>query len=336
MTKLTRTGVDTMTAVVHDAYGDVDGLYLDRIVKPVPGKGEVRVRIRAVALNPADKFIMRGNPRMVRLAYGLTRPRTRVRGQDFAGIVDAVGEAVTEFAVGDEVFGEFDGTLAEYACGPVKHMAPMPSTLTFEQAAAIPMAAIAAQECLNAGKVGEGTRLLINGASGGIGTFAIQMAKARGAHVTAVCSTPNVDLVRILGADQVINYRIQPMTATADRFDVILDNVGNHGIRELLPLLRGRGVLMPNTGEPGPDGTALTRLITMAWHSLVTRHRLPMVVTGPTRPALEELGQQVADGSLTVVIDTMFDLEHAADAMARLATGHARGKVVVSVPDHEA
>lgn len=327
-----KTSTLTMKAVVHDRYGEADGLTHDVLPIPEPGRGEVRVSVRAVSLNPADKFIMRGDPRLVRLMYGLTRPRNRVRGQDFAGVVDALGDGVTDVAVGDEVFGEFDGTLAEYVCGPADRIAPMPAELTFEQAAAIPMAGLAAMAGLRSAKVGDGTRLVINGASGGIGTFAIPMAKAWGAHVTAVCSTRNVDLVRSLGADEVIDYTQERLLATEERFDVILDNVGNHRIRDLLPLLRGKGVLQPNTGEPGPDGTAATRLIKAQWHNLFSRHRVDMFASGPDRGDLEELGRLVADGTLTVVVDTMFDFAHAADAMARVATGHARGKVVVTLP----
>lgn len=322
----------TMAAIVHDRYGEADGLRPDNVPIPMPGPREVRVRVRAVSLNPADKFIMRGSPRMIRLVYGLTKPRRRIRGHDFAGVVDAVGDRVTEYAEGDEVFGGFDGVLAQYACGPVDRTAPMPSALTFEQAAAIPMAGLAAMAGLRSAKVGDGTRLLINGASGGIGTFAIPMAKARGAHVTAVCSTRNVELVRSLGADAVLDYSKERLLATAQRFDVILDNVGNHRIRDLLPLLQGTGVLQPNTGEPGPDGTAESRLIKSVWHTLTTRHRVDMFSSSPNRTDLDELGRLAADGTLTVVIDTMFDFEHAADAMARLATGHARGKVVVTLP----
>jgi NADPH:quinone reductase-like Zn-dependent oxidoreductase len=326
-----KTSTSTMTAVVQDGYGEADRLYVDHIVKPEPKPGEVRVRVRAVSLNPADKFIMRGDPRLLRLAFGLGRPRNRVRGKDLAGVVDAVGEGVNEFAIGDEVFGELDSALAEFACGRADHLAPMPSSLTFEQAASLPMTGLAALAGLRSAKVGDGTRLLINGASGGIGTLAIALAKARGAHVTAVCSTRNVDLVRSLGADEVIDYTSKSLLATDHRFDVILDNVGNHRIRDLLPLLSGRGVLQPNTGEPGPDGTALARLIKSVWYNVTTRHRVDMFQSSPSRADLDELARLAADGTVTVVIDTMFEFTHAADAMRRLATGHARGKVVVTI-----
>jgi NADPH:quinone reductase-like Zn-dependent oxidoreductase len=241
-----------MVAIVHDRYGEADGLRSDIVPIPSPGPHEVRVRVRAVSLNPADKFLMRGNPRMIRLVYGLRKPRVRVRGQDFAGVVDAVGDGVSTLAVGDEVFGEISGTLAEYAVGSADHMAPTPHGLTFEHAAAIPMAGLAALHLLRASGVGNGTRLLINGASGGIGTFAIQIARARGAEVTAVCSTRNLDLMASLGASLAIDYTARNVLDTERRYDVILDNVGNHRIREWLPLLRPGGILLPNTGEPGP------------------------------------------------------------------------------------
>jgi NADPH:quinone reductase-like Zn-dependent oxidoreductase len=325
-----------MKAVVIDRYGEAETLYLDKVPRPHPGPGEVLVRVYAASLNPADKFLMRGDPWLVRAVYGLAKPRNRVRGQDLAGVVELVGEGVTAFTRGDEIFGEFDGgALAEYACGPADRLALKPPSLTFEHAAAIPMAGLAALHGLRAGEVGEGTRLLINGASGGIGTFAIQLAKAAGAHVTAVCSTRNLELVTGLGADVAIDYTKQHVLDTDECYDVILDNVGNHRIRDWLPLLQGRGTMFPNTGEPGPDGTVGMRMIKAVWHNLMSRHRVELFTSRPGSADLAELAALVEDGTLTVVIDTMFDFEHAADAMARLATGHARGKVIISVAPSE-
>ncbi len=329
---MTTTTQRTMTAIVHDAYGDASVLRHDRIGVPEPKAGEIRVRVRAVSLNPADKFFMTGNPRVLRLMFGLTRPRLRVRGQDFAGTVDAVGEGVTDLAVGTEVFGAFDGALAEYACGDADRVAPLPPTVTFEDAAGIPMAGLAALAAVRAAKIGQGTTLLINGAAGGIGTFAIQLAKARGAHVTAVCSTRNVELVKSLGADHVIDYRQERLLATDERFDVILDNVGNYRLRELKRLLRGKGVLQPNAGEHGPDGSVITRMVKAQWHNLFSPHRVSMFTSGPNRADLAELGEMVASGSLRVVVDNLFGFDHAGDAMRRVASRHARGKVVVTVP----
>ncbi|PKQ25639.1 MAG: NAD(P)-dependent alcohol dehydrogenase [Actinobacteria bacterium HGW-Actinobacteria-4] len=321
-----------MKAVVIDEYGEAETLYVDTVPRPAPGPGEVLVRVHAGSLNPADKFLMRGDPWLVRLSYGMRKPRNRVRGQDLSGVVESVGDGVTTFSPGDEVFGEFDGgALAEYACGPADRLALKPTRATFEHAAAIPMAGLAALHGIKAAGVGEGTRLLINGASGGIGTFAIQLAKAAGAHVTAVCSTHNLELVTSLGADVAIDYTKQRVLTTDERYDVILDNVGNHRIRDWLPLLRGRGTMLPNTGERGPDGTVVMRLIKAAWHNLVSRHRVGLFASKPNTADLAHLAGLVETGELTIVIDTMFDLAHTADAMARLATGHARGKVVVSV-----
>ena len=323
----------TMNAVIHRNYGGPEVLELARVPIPAPRAGEVSVRVKAVALNPADKFMMLGEPAVLRLALGLRRPSPghRIRGHDLAGTVVAVGDGVPRFEVGDEVFGSVGGALAEIACGAESAFAAKPSSLTFEQAAALPMAGLTALHALrDAADLARGQHVLVNGASGGVGTFAIQVAKARGATVTGVCSTRNVDLVRHLGADHVIDYTRTDVTRGERRYDVILDNVGNHGIGTLRKLLTPTGILLPNSGEKGPDGGPLTRVVKAQWHALFGK-QVRSFQSSTTADDLEVLASMVDEGVVAPVIDAVFAFEATADAMARLATRHARGKVVVAV-----
>jgi NADPH:quinone reductase-like Zn-dependent oxidoreductase len=301
---------------------------------PVPRTGEVLVRVHAVALNPADKFLMLGKPALVRLAMGLARPSPgrRVRGHDFAGAVTAVGADVTGVGVGDAVFGSSDGALAESVRVKASAVAARPTSLTVEQAAALPMAGLAALHALrDVARLQGGEHVLVNGAAGGIGTFAIQIAKSLGAEVTAVSSTRNVELVRGLGADHVIDYTQGALTRSARLYDVILDNVGNHGLGELCALLTPTGVLIPNSGEAGPDGGPIARLLKAQGRSLFGRQRVRSYLSTVNADDLALLAAMAGDGRIRPVIDGVFPFERAADAMAYLATRRARGKVVVSL-----
>ena len=323
-----------MRAVMHESYGGAEVLSVGRTHVPEPRPGEVLVRVQAVALNPADKFMMLGKPAMVRLAMGLAKPSPhhRVRGHDFSGTVTALGAGVTRFAVGDAVFGSTDGALAEYVRAKVGVVAHRPASLSVEHAAALPMAGLAALHGLrDAARVQSGEHVLVNGAAGGIGTFAIQIAKSLGAEVTAVCSTRNVELVRGLGADHVIDYTQGPLTRSDRRYDVILDNVGNHGLGELLALLTPAGRLLTNSGEVGPDGGPIARLLKAQGRALLGRQRVRSFMSAPNPADLALLAEMAVDGRITPVIDGVFPFERAADAMAHLATRRARGKVVVAV-----
>lgn len=330
------TRATTMRAAVHDRYGDASVLRVATMPVPSPNAGEILVRVHAASLNPADKFMMLGRPAPLRLMMGLTRPgpKHRVRGHDLAGTVAAVGEGVSRFRVGEEVFGSAEGALADYVRGPHKACAAKPPSLSFEQAAALPMAALAALHGVrDAAGVRSGDHVLVNGAAGGIGTFAVQLAKYFGAEVTGVCSTNNAELVRSLGADHVMDYTKAPITSSERRFDVIFDNVGNHSLAALRALLAPDGTLLPNSGEAGPDGGPIARMVKERWQSLRSRQRIRSFLSRVDANDLAWLAERAAAGELTAVIDGVYPLEEVADAMRRLATRHARGKVIVKAAD---
>lgn len=324
---------ETMDAVVQHRYGEVGTLALARVPAPAPGTGQVLIRVRAVALNPADVFLMRGRPAMVRLSTGLVRPRARarIRGQDVAGVVEAVGPGVEGLAVGQEVFGAAKAGLAELAVARADHLAPLPSGVPFDRAAASVMAGLAAMAALRRADAAPGKRILIIGASGGIGTLAVQLASAQGLEVTGVCSTSNVDLVRSLGAARVVDYTREDVLRCGGGFDIVLDNVGSHRMTDLAGLLAEGGTVLPNSGEPGPDGGAMARVLKAAARGLVHRGRYRVFVSGPNPAGLADLAAHLADGTLTPVVDTRYRLEEAAAAMAHVAGRHVAGKVVVAV-----
>src|SRR5688500_14334414 len=238
-----------MQALVQETYGSAEVMHIAEIDKPDIGDNEVLLQVRAAGVNPADWAVMSGLPYVARPVYGLMKPKERVRGTDVAGVVEAVGAGVTRFAVGDEVFGSAHGSFASYAAASEDELALKPTNLTFEQAATVPMAGLVALQALRKGNVGAGQKVLINGASGGIGTFAVQIAKSLGAHVTGVSSTRNVDLVRSLGADEVIDYTRDDFTKNGQQYDFILDNVSNHSLSELRRALTPTGTLVPNGGR---------------------------------------------------------------------------------------
>lgn len=238
-----------MKAVTQGKYGSAKVMELRDIDKPQIAEDEVLLRVRAAGVNPADWAIMSGLPYVARPIYGLRKPKNAVRGTDVAGTVEAVGSGVTRFQPGDEVFGSAKGSYAEYAAASEEELALKPANLTFERAAAVPMAGLVALQALRKGNVGAGHKVLINGASGGIGTFAVQIAKSLGAHVTAVCSTRNVELMRSLGADEVIDYSQTDFTQGGRKYDFILDNVSNHSLSSLRRVLSPTGTLVPNGGR---------------------------------------------------------------------------------------
>jgi NADPH:quinone reductase-like Zn-dependent oxidoreductase len=323
-----------MKAMVQDTYGSAAVLEARIVDKPGIGDGEVLVRVRAAGVNPADWAIMGGLPYIARPVYGLRKPKNIVRGTDVAGIVEAVGANVTRFRPGDEVFGSSNGSYAEYAAASENALALKPANLTFEQAASVPMAGMVALQALrDHGNVQAGQKVLINGASGGIGTFAVQIAKALGAEVTGVCSTRNVDMVRSIGADRVIDYNNEDFTQTGQQYDFILDNVSNHSLSDLRRALTQTGMLVPNGGNfqnrwfAGGGrivrGVVLFRFGRQTLGNFLLKPRLEDLVT------LKEL---IETGKVTPVMDHAYPLSETRQAMDHVGKGHARGKVTISVP----
>ena len=321
-----------MQAIVQDRYGPIDVLQRRDIDKPAIGHGEVLVRVRAAGLHVGDLFSVRGSPFPVRMMTGLLRPKVGVPGFDVAGHVEAVGSAVTRFRPGDEVFGVGIGACAEYARAAEDKLLPKPADLTWEQAAAIPTSGLAAFHGLrDAGKLQPGERVLINGASGGVGTFAVQIAKAFGAEVTAVSSTRNVELVRALGADHVIDYTREDFTAGEAHYDLILDNVENRSISEIRRVLTPNGTLVLNSGTGATGLRMLARLIWPLVLSRFTSHTLRRYLSNPNQADLAALTQLVEDGKVKPVIERTYPLRETPAALRHIASGHARGKVVVTV-----
>jgi NADPH:quinone reductase-like Zn-dependent oxidoreductase len=328
----------TMRALVQHTYGSPDVLEVAAVPTPTPGPGQVRVRVAAASVNARDWHIMRGEPRLARLldrtVFGRAAPRVAIRGTDFAGTVDAVGAGVTRWQPGDPVFGEADAALAEYVVASQELVAPVPPGTSFEQAAALPLAANTALMCLRAGDPTPGARLLINGASGGVGTFAIQLATTMGLHITAVCSARNAELARSLGADSVIDYTVEDFCAAPDRYDMVLDLVGNRSVRDLRGLVHPTGTLILSGGGVSGQGRYIGPLGLLLRAQLMARLPGPRIVVPQALPSterLEELAVLVASGSVTPVIDRVFDLDHGADALRYLETEHARAKVIVTI-----
>ncbi|MBB5804681.1 NADPH:quinone reductase-like Zn-dependent oxidoreductase [Saccharothrix ecbatanensis] len=321
-----------MKAIVQDSYGTPDVLELRDVEQPEPGEREVLLRVRAAGVNIADWFISTGTPYVLRLAgFGLRTPKRTTPGTDVAGEVVAVGAGVTRFKPGDEVFGEGRATFAEYACADEDNLVAKPAGATFEEAAGLPLAGLTALQILRDGaRLTEGQRLLVNGSSGGIGTYAVQIAKSMGAEVTAVCGPHNVDLVRELGADHVVDYSREDFTRTSERYDAILDHIMNHPFSALLGLLTPRGVFMPNSGNGGKWMGGGRHRIKAELVKPFTRRRIAPVLARTTRADLEELARMVESGHLRTVVGRTWPLSDAGRALQHVADGHARGKVVVT------
>lgn len=316
-----------MKALIQTGYGSADVLRHAEIDKPAIKDGEVLVRVHAVAINAGDIFMMRGVPWMVRLSVGFPKPRNHVPGWDIAGIVEAVGKGVTRFQLGDEVFCSHKRALAEYACVPEGHLAKKPASISFEQAAAVPTAAVVAlTELRDGGKVQPGQKVLINGASGGVGTFAVQIAKSLGAEVTGVCSTRNVKIVRSIGADHVIDYTQEDFTKGDQRYDLILDNVGSHSFSSLRRVLTPNGAIQPNTGHAG-----MGYVIRAFALSLLHQKQNSMLLVIPKHEDLLRLNELLESGHVTPVIDRTVPFGDAVEAFAYVNEGHAQGKVIIRV-----
>jgi len=326
-------GPATMRAAVQHRYGPPSVLEVREVGIPSPGRGDVLVRVHAAAVHPGDYFVMTGEPYVVRLVFGLRRPRRGIPGRDLAGVVAAVGGDVTTLRPGDEVFGwSTTGTLAEYACVPADHLASLPANLSVVAAAAVPTSALTALQALRRiADVRPGQAVLVTGASGGVGSFAVQIAKALGAEVTGVCSTGNVELVRSLGADHVVDYRTTDFTRAETHYDVILDNVEAQPLAAVRRALTPTGILIPNSGRGGRWLGPLGRIVRARLLSLFTRQRLRPFTSVEKREDLLTLADLITAGQVTPVLDRTYPLDDAADALRHVATGHARGKVVVTV-----
>jgi NADPH:quinone reductase-like Zn-dependent oxidoreductase len=320
-----------MKAIVQNAYGSPDVLELKEIEAPAIEENEVLARIHASALNAGDYFSMRGSPWLARFTVGFPRPKDYVLGWDMAGRVEAVGEKVTRFQPGDEVFAACSGTLAEYVRVAEDELAVKPANLTFEQAAAVPTAGITALQALrDVGQLQSGQTVLVNGASGGVGTFAVQIAKALGAEVTGVCSTRNVDLVRSIGADHVVDYTQEDFTRTGQRYDLILDNVANRSFRDLRRALTPQGMILPNSGHGGMGYVIKAGLL-----SPFMRQHGSMFLARPNDGDLGILKEWIESGKVTPVIDRVYSLEDTPEALGYVEKGHARGKVVIAILEQE-
>lgn len=323
-----------MKAIVQDSYGSPDVVQLSDIDPPRISDDEVLVRVHAAGVDPGVWHLMTGLPYLVRLmGYGLRTPKTQVLGFDVAGRVEAVGRNVTQLEVGDDVFGTCRGSFAEYARAEEDNLALKPVNVSFEQAAAVPVSgSTALQGIRDQGRVEAGQRVLVIGASGGVGTFAVQIAKSFGAEVTGVCSTTKVELVRAIGADHVIDYTRQDFTATGESWDLILDTAGARPVSHLRRALTRRGTLVIVGAEGGNRWTGgLGRSLWAVALSRFVTHNLKMFIAQSNRKDLQLLKDLIESGKVTPVIDRTYPLAETAEAIRYLARGHARGKIVISV-----
>jgi NADPH:quinone reductase-like Zn-dependent oxidoreductase len=329
-----------MKAIVYHNYGSPDVLRLEEIEKPVPNDNQVLVRVRAASVNPLDWHFMEGTPYIMRaMGVGLLKPNEARLGVDYAGTVEAVGKNVTKFKPGDEVFGGKTGAFAEYVCVLAdRAVALKPANITFEQAASVPIAGITALQGLrDKGKIQPGQKVLINGASGGVGTFAVQIAKSFGADVTVVCSTRNLELVQSIGADHVIDYTKEDFTESGQHYDLILDNVGNHSLLEFRRVLNPKGkYVMIGGGGPSDQGLIgpLVNPIKALVLSPFVSQDMGMMLAELNQKDLSILGDLMQGGKVTPVIDRTYPLSQISDALRYLEAGHARGKVVITVADN--
>jgi NADPH:quinone reductase-like Zn-dependent oxidoreductase len=322
-----------MKAVVYHRYGSPDVIEIGEIEKPTAADDQVLVHVHAASVNPLDWHAMRGLPYIARMEFGLRKPASAVLGVDFAGTVESVGKGVTQFQSGDEVFGGRGRALAEYMCVPEdRAIAVKPANLTFEQAAAVPAAGFTAlQGIRDKGQVHAGQRVLINGAAGGVGTFAVQIAKAFSAEVTGVCSTRNVEMVRSIGADHVIDYTREDFTRPEQRYDVLLDAVGNRPASEVRRALTHNGTLVLVGGKGGRLLGPLTSFLTAAAMSRFVSQNLIPFLAKNNKADLLVLKELIEAGKITPVIDRSYPLRQAAEALRYLEQGHANGKVVITV-----
>lgn len=324
---------ETMKALVARCYGPPEVLALERVAKPIPADDQLLVKVHVAALNPVDWHSMRGSPYIMRLTSGIGSPKDTRVGVDFAGTVEAVGKSVTRFKPGDEVFGGASGSVAEYVLvRESRGVALKPANVTFEQAGSVAVAALTALQGLrDHGGIKPGHKVLINGASGGVGTFAVQIARHFGAEVTGVCSTRNVELVRALGADHVIDYTQQDFAHGAERYDLILDNVANRSLADLRHVLKPTGTLVIVGGAKGDWIGPLVPPLKAAILQPFVDQKMGMFIARLEQDDMQLLGELMQAGKVTPVIDRRYAFDEAAKAMEYLETGRARGKVIVNV-----
>jgi NADPH:quinone reductase-like Zn-dependent oxidoreductase len=329
-----KAGEPTMSAAMYRCYGSPDVVKIETVAKPVPADDEVLIKVRAASVNPLDWHYMRGEPYIMRMDVGVGAPKVGRLGVDYSGVVESVGKGVTKFKPGDEVFGGRNGSFAEYVSARESgSIAPKPANVSFEDAAAVPIAAVTALQALrDQGQVKPGTKVLINGASGGVGTYAVQIAKHLGATVTGVCSTRNLELVRSLGADRVIDYTREDFMKDGQHYDVVIDAVGNRDLGDYKDILTPKGIFVivggPNTGPwIGP----LASPIKAAFINPFSDREFKFFLAQLNPADLGLLGEMMASGKMRSNIDRKFSLAETAEAIRYVETGHARGKVIITV-----
>jgi NADPH:quinone reductase-like Zn-dependent oxidoreductase len=315
----------TLQAMVYRRYGSPDVLVLDEIDEPAPADDEILVKVRAASVNRADWHLLTGKPFLVRLVAGLLKPKFEVLGLDMAGQVERVGKNVRRFRPGDEVFGSARGAFAEYLCARESELAPKPSNLSFEEAASVPTAGVTALQGLrDGGRIRAGQKVLINGASGGVGTFAVQLAKAFDAKVTAVCSGAHLDLVRSIGADRLIDYTEEDFTQTGQRYDLIFDTVAKRSFGVCRPALGSRGTYVTTDASP-------SRQLQARRAAMLGNQRMVALFATVNRKDLVLLRHWLDAGQIKPVIDRSYRLADVPEALRYIARGHAAGKIVVTM-----
>ena len=322
-----------MKAIVYKEYGSPDILHLEDVEKPTPKDNEVLIKVQAVAVNAADLHLLRADPFLIRLGSGLLKPKNTILGADIAGRVEAVGTNVKQFQVGDEVFGDISacgwGGFAEYVCACEAALVLKPANVTFEQAAAVPMAAVTALQGLrNKGHVQPGQKVLINGASGGVGSFAVQIAKSFGAEVTAVCSTQNVEMVRSIGADHVIDYTQEDFTQNEQQYDLIMAANGYHPISDYKRALSPKGIYVMTGGSGAQMSQAM---IQGSWISMTGSQKMGNLLAKPNQKDLAYMKGLLEASKVSPVIDRYYPLSEVPAALRYLEGGHAKGKVIITM-----
>lgn len=321
-----------MKAVVYREYGSPDVLHYEDIEKPVPGDGEVVLKVHSASVNPLDWHLMRGEPFLVRMMSGLRKPKLTIIGVDVAGRVEAVGPNVTTLKPGDEVFGVCDGSFAEYGRGTEARLVPKPANVSFEQAAAVPVAAITALQALrDRARVQPGQNVLVIGASGGVGLFAVQIAKTFGARVTGVCSTRNVEMVRSLGADRVIDYTQKDFTQSGERYDVVFDAIGNRSLSACISAMAPKGIYLLIGAPSGRWIHPFPRFFHALLLSRFVSQTVAPYLAKQKKEDLLVLRDLLESGKIRPVIDRHYSLRDAREAVAYVEEGHARGKVVITI-----
>ena len=323
-----------MQAIVYQRYGSPDVLEFDEIPIPAPSEGQVLIRVHAASVNPYDWHFLRGTPSFIRLFTGMRRPKFPRLGADVAGVVEAVGIDAAPFKPGDAVFGTAKGSFAEYACAVASQLALKPQEISFEQAACLPIAGVTALQGLrDKGKVQTGQTVLINGAAGGVGTFAVQIAKSLGLRVTGVCSAKNVELLRSIGADEVIDYAREDFARSAQHYDLLFDLVGNRSLSDNLRAVHPRGTYI-SCGGGGPDRSTRDMLAAMlqnAVRSAFTSQKMPGLLAKINREDLAILSSLIQRGIVIPVVDRTYSLREVAEAVRHVESGHVHGRVVIAV-----